>query len=185
MNNIMPSVTFALGLSLLGLGAGFYPQTIPVAAVSTGASLMAVSVHKRKKDSEVVAKSFSQMYEQNQGLVNPERISIDADVSVSKVNGFLEQLAAETNGQKITVPTNDGPVVLYSFPHPRGALDQLTQNAMAWAEDQKKPLLQELAQVKQQLAFASMLKPEQLTPEQRTVFKEQNSPPNDPWNRLI
>jgi len=193
MNNLMPKVSFLLGLSLASLGVVMNPKAIPMAAAGAGASLMAVSVfvrqHKNVIDDEqealMATQTFSSLYETNKGLVSPEQLSINSNTPLPRVINFLEKLATETGGQKITVPTDSGSTVLYSFPHPQGALDQLTNNAIAWAEDQTKPLLQELAQLKQQVALASMLQPSQLTQEQQTVFKEQNSAPVDPWNRLV
>jgi len=193
MNNLMPKVAFFLGLSMASLGAVMNPKALPVAAASAGASLMAVSVfvrqHKAVMDDEqealMATQTFSSLYEANKGLISPEQLSITSNTPLPRVINFLEQLATETGGQRITVPTDKGPSVLYNFPHPQGALDQLTNNAIAWAEDQKKPLLQELAQIKQQIATASMIQPNQLTPEQQTVFKEQNRAPVDPWNRLV
>lgn len=165
------------------------PEYISVAMSATGGMLAGASVaneYRRKSEENAVeaakvAKVFTYLYEQNKGLLIPEQLAFNADISFDKAKVFLSALAESEGGQEI--PTEKS--VMYKMPHPENVLDQLTANATAWAENRNTALVNENMTLKQQLAMVQnvITKMNQVTTQQQAAVAAPDSP--DPWKNLI
>lgn len=101
-----------------------------------------------------VTSCFATLYESNRGIVDPTQLGVLANIPGERAHAFLDQLAENTNGQKITVKQGAG--VVFAFPHSQSALDELTTNAKKWAEAQTQQLTAELNQHKQALQYIQL-----------------------------
>lgn len=122
-----------------------------------GAGISRERALKQKRNDEVatrVTNCFSALYEANRGVVDPIQLGVLANIPGDRAYAFLSELAENTNGQKITVKQGAG--VVFSFPHSRSALDELTVNAKKWAEAQTQQLTAELNQHKQALQYIQL-----------------------------
>lgn len=148
------------GLAALGAAGAITalavsPQALPSVAVGTGgllggASLTHELVRKRRAEAEESARvgaAFSALYAANKGLVNPQQLSLLTAVSLERIDEFLQRLSEAQEGKYIQVEAG----AFYTFPHPNNILDELTNNANAWARDTTEGLRQENANLLQQL----------------------------------
>lgn len=148
------------GLAALGAAGAITalavsPQALPGVAVGTGgllggASLTHELVRKRRDEAEESARvgaAFSALYAANKGLVNPQQLSLLTAVSLERIDEFLQRLSEAQGGKYIQVEAG----AFYTFPHPNNILDELTNNANAWARDTTEGLRQENASLLQQL----------------------------------
>lgn len=126
---IAPNQTPALWGALGGLGLG---------------SLAASSVTNKKRDIEAealrIAKAFSKLYEDQRGFVSTEQLAIEAEINLADAQAYVNDLQVEFKA--LPVETKSG--VYFSFPHPRNALDELSENAKNWAANQQQELLQQI-----------------------------------------
>jgi hypothetical protein len=189
-------VAALVGLGFAASGAAIYPPATAVAMAGFGGGLCGAAVltdRGRRKEEEAkiesarVAKVFSFLYENNRGLVNPQQLAFNADITPERADIFLEALSQDQNGQAIQ--TQSGKV--YNFPHPSNALDELTRNATAWVEAKCEPLLNEIGSLKQQMtimqARASINQIPNSDSASKTFASNNNPPqsPSDPWNNLL
>jgi hypothetical protein len=190
-------VLATLGLGCAAIASVSIPDSPALAAASFGgglfsASLLADDGRRRKEEdkrveSARVAKVFSFLYENNRGLVSPQQLAFNADITPERADIFLEALSQDQNGQAI--PTQSGKV--YNFPHPSNALDELTRNATAWADAKCEPLLNEIGSLKQQMkvlqAHAAINRGADIEKAAQTFVANNNLPqsPSDPWNNLL
>lgn len=168
------------------------PSSFPETVAAFGGALASASVvneQVRKKQSKVeeslrVATAFRNLYESNRGLLSPQQLSIAANIPLELASKFLKALCEEQKGNYI--PTEKGEV--FNFPHTANVLDQLTNNAQAWANSQKDPLLQENATLKAELARLQMLATRQAPPATPQPMSGNVNTTNegvDPWNNLL
>lgn len=189
-------VAALVGLGCAATGAAIYPPATAVAMAGFGGGLCGAAVltdrGRRKEEEEKiesarVAKVFSFLYENNRGLINPQQLAFNADITPERADVFLEALSKDQNGQAIQ--TQNGKV--YNFPHPSNALDELTRNATAWADAKCEPLLNEIASLNQKMTLlqARVAINRNAEAEQAAqTFASNNNPPqtpNDPWNNLL
>lgn len=189
-------VTALIGLGCAAAGAAIYPPATAVAMAGFGGGLCGAAVltdQGRKKEEEAriesarVAKVFSFLYENNRGLINPQQLAFNADITPERADIFLEALSQDQNGQAIE--TQSGRV--YNFPHPSNALDELTRNATAWVDAKCEPLLNEIGSLKHQMTILQAHAAINNLPNNdgaSKTFASNNKPPqspNDPWNNLL
>lgn len=190
------AIATALTASLAS--AAFAPQVFsPVLAASGGVLAGAALLEDKKRikereDAEAtrVAVSFSHLYESNKGVVSPEQLSIHTGVQLDKILEFLDNLTSAQNGQRITANST----VIYSFPHPKNALSELTANAQNWASAQTESLMQQIGTLQQRLtllaAHQSNLQAKNQPPSGLTPLQPLSNDTNDrnridPWNNLL
>ena len=188
MNNKILAGIIGLGAcsSLAALVAA--PNLYPVSLATFGGALGGAAVvgeARRKKEQEIeeaarVATAFNGLYEANRGLVSPQQLSFLCGVPTDKTSVFLQALCDQQGGKRI--PTDKGEV--FNFPHPANVLDQLTNNAQAWAKSQADPLLQENANLKAELVqLKAVLGAQAQQPLARPLKNNEEQP--DPWNKLL
>jgi hypothetical protein len=200
MTTKQPSSFFGV---LVGLGAvasvvtaSLQPTVFAPTLAASGGFLYGVSIlseKKRNKEKEIaeatnVSSNFSRLYEINKGIISAEQLAINTNVDIERINNFLKELIVEQNGQVIT--TNKG--VVYSFPHPANALNELSQNAKNWALAQQEQLLHQINVLQQQTALvvaqqATMKVPVQpVGTQQQILNNNENIKTNvDLWNNLL
>lgn len=133
------------------------PQFVGAPLTFIGGVLAGSSIAKAKSIKEQAGKdtasrvsgAFSAIYERNRGLVDPAELGFIANVSVNQAHAFLTSLAESTGGSKVA--SKDGLGVIFNFPHAANVLDELSQNAQAWASSQTAELSQQLEQHRQAL----------------------------------
>jgi hypothetical protein len=194
--NIGNLVLATVGLGCVTVASISNPSSAALATASFGGGLFSAAVltdDRRRKEEEKkiesarVAKVFSFLYENNKGLVNPQQLAFNADITPERADIFLEALSQDQNGQAIQ--TRSGKV--YNFPHPSNALDELTRNATAWAESRCEPLLNEIGSLRQQMkvlqAHAAINSGANAEQTAKTFASNNNPPqsPSDPWNNLL
>lgn len=174
------------------------PQVIPVVGAAAGGALTATGlVQERKnkqKDFELktakVSKALSYCYEHFKGLVSPQQLAFHAEIELEQAEKFLETLISSQNqGQRIDTPVG----VVYSFDHPEQVLNQLSQNAMAWADSQTEELIRENSTLKRQVQLMSAAAQSQVigakAPNLSADLFNQNNlvPPGvaDPWKNML
>lgn len=172
------------------------PAEVKTALAVTGAALASASCmyetqrSKQEKKAEAikVAQSFKYMYEKYRGVISPQELSFLAEVSLDKTLKFLDGLIEVQNGVK--VGTEAG--LLYSFPHPQNALDQLTANAQDWARAQTQQLINENSELRnilssaQQAAAANSMRTTPFVPTPATPNGTKTPVgTTDPWNNLL
>lgn len=122
-----------------------------------GAGIVRERELRRKQNDDTASRvtaCFAALYESNRGIVDPTQLGVLANIPGERAHAFLNQLAENTNGQKITVKQGAG--VVFAFPHSQSALDELTANAKKWAEAQTQQLTAELNQHKQALQYIQL-----------------------------
>ncbi len=122
-----------------------------------GAGIVRERELRRKQNDDTASRvtaCFATLYESNRGIVDPTQLGVLANIPGERAHAFLNQLAENTNGQKITVKQGAG--VVFAFPHSQSALDELTINAKKWAEAQTQQLAAELNQHKQALQYIQL-----------------------------
>ena len=186
----------AFGITL-ALGA-YTPSTLPTAAAAAGGAIVALGVVTKQKDRErfeadratKISKALSYCYENFKGLVSPQQLAFHAEIELPQAEKLLDSLVtAQNGGQRIQTPMG----VIYSFDHPEQILNQLTQNAQAWADSQTNEVLRENAVLRQQLqllsAAAQSKQMPTILPEQaRELFRNNNEVPgniDDPWTKML
>jgi len=186
-----------LGFCCAAIAAVSIPDSPALAAASFGGGLVSASFlvddgrrrkeENKKIESARVAKVFSFLYENNRGLVSPQQLAFNADITPERADIFLEALSQDQNGQAIQ--TQSGKV--YNFPHPSNALDELTRNATAWADAKCEPLLSEIGSLKQQMTILqarAAINQIPVNDSASKTFASNNNPPqsaSDPWNSLL
>ena len=190
-------VLATLGLGCAAIASVSIPDSPALAAASFGGGLLSASLladdgrRRKEEDKRVesarVAKVFSFLYENNRGLVSPQQLAFNADITPERADIFLDALSQDQNGQAIQ--TQSGKV--YNFPHPSNALDELTRNATAWADAKCEPLLSEIGSLKQQMTIMQARAAINQIPTNDSAsktFASNNNPPqsaSDPWNNLL
>lgn len=148
-----------------------------------GAAYVGEKRRKKEIDAEEatrVATAFSGLYELNRGLVSPNQLSIMAGVPLDKTTVFLKAFCDNQNGKYIKSPNGD----IYNFPHPNNVLDQLTNNAQAWAKSQAEPLLQEIANLRAESVQLRNYINQPPAPMSKTILNNSEEQ-SDPWNKLL
>mgnify|MGYP003148530982 CR=1 FL=1 len=166
----------------------------PVLACTGGAmgATAACMVWKKNDEEKVdeanrVSNAFNYLYEVNKGIVAPTQLSVLSAVPLDRIENFLDQLVKDQGGNLIGTSAGN----IASFPHPVNALQEMTNNATAWAQNQTEQLAAENQQLQQKLALinaARMAQPagRQAPPvQQATNGVAQKSNPVEPWNNLL
>jgi hypothetical protein len=178
--------------------AAFAPQVFSSVLAASGGVLAGMSLlgeQKRSKEQEAleatqVTASFSQLYESNKGIISPQQLSVHTGVPLDRILEFLDNLATEQKGQRITA--ND--TLIYSFPHPKNALSELTANAQNWAAAQTESLMGQIGALQQRLTMlaahqarnqASSPMPTGLMPLQPLSNDKNDEKRIDPWNNML
>jgi len=188
------------GLGLAGTIAAAVLQPVTVGPVlgATGAAMgaTAFALDMRRREEETadeanrVSNAFNFLYESNKGLVSPNQLSLLTGTPLARIEAFLSALANEQNGQFIPMQTG----MIVSFPHPQNTLQELTNNANAWAQSQTEQMSQENQKLRQQIALinaARVAKASQAsaapTPAPNGVVPppSQNQKQVEPWNNLL
>jgi len=188
----IPNVLAGVGLAGAILGAVANPNTIPVIAAAAGGSLVTASLVADKKDRKKefdlkaakVEAALKYCYETGKGLVAPQQLAFHAAIELSEAEKFLASLVDTGNGgQKVDTPVG----VVYSFDHPEQVLNQLSQNAINWADAQTNDVLRENAVLKQQLQLLSAAAQTRVPAAPTEVFQQNNGQPpvGDPWKGLL
>lgn len=192
----------------LGIAVGasvLQPKLIPVVAAAAGGSMMTaglVGADKDKKREQAektarVSKALNFCYESFKGLVSPQQLAFHAELEFEQAQKLLDNLISEQNaGQRIDTPMG----VVYSFDHPEQVLNQLSQNAKAWADSQTDDVIRENALLKQQVQLMaadiqrlnSAVQARNFIPSGEEVvrasFNRDNSQPeeaSDPWKSML
>jgi hypothetical protein len=196
INKNLLSAIAGLGLAVAGVVQN--PTVWPVVGAAAGGSVVSLSLLATKKDKEraeaeraaKVSKALSYCYENFKGLVSPQQLAFHAELELPQAERLLESLVTMQNGgQRIDTPMG----AVYSFDHPEQVLNQLSQNAQAWADSQTQEVLKENAILKQQVQWlTSAVQARQLIPNSppvaQDIFKANNEPPNevgDPWKNML
>jgi hypothetical protein len=166
--------------------SAFAPTLAVIGGALAGVSLTNEFARKREenmRESFRVASSFKKLYESNKGVVNPQQLSIDAEIPLDQALRFLEALAENQKASDIN--TEQGRI--FNFPHPANVLDTLTNNAQAWAKSQSDPLLQQNAILKAELARLQMVVAQAPQPSLQSPARSLNNPEEskDLWNNLL
>lgn len=193
INRIFAAIIIA-GASATTVSAFVQPKATGATLGATGAALAAAAVAseaRRKTDEQKaeamrVAQAFRYLYDKYNGVISPYELSFLGEIAADKSVAFLETLAESQDGQRVE---NDQGLV-YSFPHPQNALDQLTKNAQAWVQAQMNPLMEENKNLRQaiQIMQAQTATPVRPAPFVPTPAVPKTAPPEDqidPWNNLL
>lgn len=189
----------AIGASVL------QPKLIPVAAAAAGGSMMTAGLVGANKDKERdqaeravrVSKALTFCYEHFKGLVSPQQLAFHAELELEQAQKLLDSLVSEQNaGQRVDTPMG----MVYSFDHPEQVLNQLSQNAQAWADSQTENVIRENALLKQQVQLMaadiqrlnSAVQARNFIPRgekaARDIFNKNNQHPEeapDPWKAML
>ena len=152
----------------------------------------ACMVYKRRDDEKKdeanrVSNAFNFLYETNRGVISPNQLSLLSGTPLEKIEPFLSALSNEQGGQFI--PTQGGSIV--SFPHPANVLDEMTNNATAWAKNQTEQLIGENQQLQQRLQLINAARMSQAAGRQAPPVQQvangvaPKSNQVDPWNGLL
>lgn len=177
------------------LGIGAYtavasPENLGAALAFGGGLLGGASIVRERswaaksqeETSIKVTSTFTALYENNGGLVDPFQLAYLANIEPERAYAFLSSLAQNTGGKTINVK-NEGHVV-FEFPHTKSTLEELTLNAQNWVKAQNQELVLELQKHKQ---FISLLQAQQAQQTQQTRTNALASPEAqsdiDPWTR--
>ena len=193
INRIFAAIIIA-GASATTISAFMYPKATGATLGATGAALASASVvnETRRKAEEKqaeairVAQAFRYLYDKYKGIISPYELSFLGEVSLDKTTAFLDTLAETQEGQR--VENEQG--LLYSFPHPQNALDQLTRNAQEWVQAQVRPLSDENKNLRQAI---QIMQSQTATPIRQAPFVPTPAVPKtapteeqvDPWNNLL
>jgi len=186
------------GLCLAASGLIQNPTVWPTIGAAAGGSTISLALISAKKDKEKfeaeraakVSKALSYCYENFKGLVSPQQLAFHAELELEQAERLLESLVSTQNGgQKVNTPMG----AVYSFDHPEQVLNQLSQNAQAWADSQTQEVIKENAVLKQQVQWlTSAVQARQLVPTPpaapRETFKNNNEVPQsvgDPWKNML
>ena len=150
----LTSTLFGIGIAASAATAVLQPTIFAPTLAATGGILAGVQLgveSRRKKDEQTneafkVGKVFSILYETNKGLVSPDQLSYNSDITIQKAESFLTALAGQQGGQPLQ--TEQG--LVYSFPHPQNVITTLTNNATNWAQQQTQALQVENDNLKRQ-----------------------------------
>ena len=148
------STLFGVGIAATTAAAVFQPTIFAPTLAATGGILAGVQLgveSRRKRDEQTneafkVGKVFSILYETNKGLVSPDQLSYNSDITIQKADSFLKALADQQGGQPLQ--TEQG--LIYTFPHPQNVITALTNNATSWAQQQTQALQLENENLKRQ-----------------------------------
>ena len=148
------STLFGLGIAASTAAAILQPTIFAPTLAATGGILAGVQLgveSRRKKDEQTneafkVGKVFSILYETNKGIVSPDQLSYNSDITIQKADSFLKALADQQGGQPLQ--TEQG--LIYTFPHPQNVITTLTTNANNWAQQQTQALQLENDNLKRQ-----------------------------------
>ena len=148
------STLFGVGIAATTATAVFQPTIFAPTLAATGGILAGVQLgveSRRKRDEQTneafkVGKVFSILYETNKGLVSPDQLSYNSDITIQKADSFLKALADQQGGQPLQ--TDQG--LIYTFPHPQNVITALTNNATSWAQQQTQALQLENENLKRQ-----------------------------------
>lgn len=189
----------AVGASVL------QPKLIPVVAAAAGGSMVTAGLVGTNKDRERdqaeraarVSKALTFCYEHFKGLVSPQQLAFHAELELEQAQKLLDSLVSEQNaGQRVDTPMG----VVYSFDHPEQVLNQLSQNAKAWADSQTDNVIRENALLKQQVQLmaadiqrlSSAVQARNFIPREqeiaREMFNQNNQRPEeapDPWKSML
>jgi hypothetical protein len=144
-----------------------------------------------------VSKALTFCYEHFKGLVSPQQLAFHAELELEQAQKLLDSLVSEQNaGQRVDTPMG----VVYSFDHPEQVLNQLSQNAKAWADSQTDNVIRENALLKQQVQLmaadiqrlSSAVQARNFIPREqeiaREMFNQNNQRPEeapDPWKSML
>ena len=131
----------------------------------------------KEQEAERVGQTFATLYDKNRGLIDPVELAFISQTPLQYCHEFLTNLAESSNGQKVGVKEGTG--VVFNFPHTANALDALSKNASAWAENQQKDLQLELQRHKQAI---QMLQAQNAAAKMQQNGAQEAKP--DPWNTV-
>lgn len=175
------------GIVSIVIAPSTYPATVAAFGGLAGGASIVNEIRKKKEEQEVeavrVATTFNQLYETNKGLLSPQQLSLLCDVPVERTNAFLAALCQQQGGKHLQTDRGE----IYNFPHPANVLEQLTNNAQAWARSQTEPLMQENAALRAELAAAQTRLRAPLPQMPQIPQQPLNNPEEqkDPWNQLL
>lgn len=196
LNKSVAAAVVGFGVAIASAVAN--PQIIPVIGAAAGGALTATGLTQEKKNKQKdfelrtakVSKALSYCYEHFKGLVSPQQLAFHAEIELEQAEKFLETLISSQNqGQRINTPVG----VVYSFDHPEQVLNQLSQNAMAWADSQTEELIRENSTLKKQVQLMTAAAQSQVIGARAPnlsadLFNQNNSvPPGvaDPWKNML
>jgi len=139
------------------------PQFVAAPLCFTGGALAGASVIEKKRYEQTkgistsgrVSGAFKVLYETNRGLITSTSLALGAEVDVQVAEAYLDALAKETGGKRLENPQGDG--VVYNFPHAENVLNELSENAQKWAQQEITKANQAALTLSQQLEEAQQL----------------------------
>ena len=203
----LTATLFGLGIVASATTAIFQPSLYPSTLAATGTLVAGVqlgSEARRKNEQKTieaqkVGKVFSMLYENNLGLVSPDQLSYNAEITIDRADAFLGALGEQQGAQKI--PTEKG--MIYSFPHPKNVIKMLTDNAQNYIaqheKDRTQPLLMENNTLKMRITdleaalrlqaqqAEKIIREGELQPyvPQEPPLRTNTKQNNDPWSKLL
>ena len=117
------------------------PQYVAAPLSFTGGALAGASViekkrYEQKTKQEVagrVSGAFKVLYETNRGLVTATGLALGAEIDIELAETYLDSLSKETGGKRLD--DSEGKAV-YNFPHSENVLNELSNKAQKWAEQE-------------------------------------------------
>ncbi|NBV78184.1 hypothetical protein EBR66_08550, partial [bacterium] len=129
-----------------------------------------------------VTSTFTALYENNGGLVDPFQLAYLANIEPERAYAFLSSLAQSTGGKTINVK-KEGHVV-FEFPHTKSTLQELTFNAQNWVKAQNEALVLELQKHKQVINLLQAQQAQQAQQARTNVSASSETQSGiDPWTR--